>query len=188
MASSTALRACAGWGQQVMEDTGADFTNTFRRLALVPLPAIGEPSSTTAPAQRAGEPNGGATPRSNGAVDHGQHPSTDSGAGSSGARGGAGAQENGAPQGAGEGPGSGSGPGSGAPFLEATLAELAGPRELAASAAPRMPAHNLRILAQVAAHDPLLLMAIGTTKEVRCPEIFLHFQINGRTSAGLVTF
>ena len=149
-----------------MEDTGADFTNTFRRLALVPLPADSEPSSTAAPEQRAEAPNGAAAPRSNGALGHGQHPSTGSGAGSSGA----GAQENGAPAGSNEGLGSGSGSGSGAAFLEATLAELAAPRELAAAAAPRMPAHNLRILAQVAAHDPLLLMAIGTTKEVRCTE------------------
>lgn len=54
-------------------------------------------------------------------------------------------------------------------FLEATLAGLAAPAELAAAAAPRIPAHNLRILAQVAARDPMLLMAIGTTKEARGP-------------------
>ncbi len=54
-------------------------------------------------------------------------------------------------------------------FLEATLAALAAPQELAAAAAPRMPAHTLRILAQVASHDPLLLMALGTTKEARAP-------------------
>ncbi len=51
--------------------------------------------------------------------------------------------------------------------MEATLAALAAPQELAAAAAPRMPAHTLRILAQVASHDPLLLMALGTTKEAR---------------------
>lgn len=144
------------------QDTGADFTNTFRRLALVPLPAGGEHSGSAAPEDHAAEPDSVAAPRSNGLLGNGQHLSTDSGAGSSGA----GAPENGAPLGAAKGPGSGSGPGSGVAFLEATLAELAAPRELAAAAAPRMPAHNLRILAQVAAHDPLLLMAIGTTKEV----------------------
>jgi hypothetical protein len=63
--------------------------------------------------------------------------------------------------------GHGSGADGASAFLEATLAALAAPQELAAAAAPRMPAHTLRILAQVASHDPLLLMALGTTKEAR---------------------
>ncbi|KAK9842567.1 hypothetical protein WJX81_006471 [Elliptochloris bilobata] len=139
---------------QVMQDTGADFTNTFRRLAMVPLPAAGTQPSSSPAEQPGAAPASAGTPPENGAAGGSERLASGSFASSSGGGGGGGAEAIGDSVSAGEGD-----------FLEATLAELAAPGELAAAAAPRMPAHNLRILAQVAAHDPLLLMAIGTTKE-----------------------
>jgi hypothetical protein len=52
-----------------MQDTGADFTSTFRRLADVPLPPAEAASSRPAPPSAAH--NGAAAPLANGAASNG---------------------------------------------------------------------------------------------------------------------
>lgn len=51
-------------------------------------------------------------------------------------------------------------------LLERLLGSLAGPAELAAAAAPRLPPQTLRVLAQFA-HNDLLLASMGISREVR---------------------
>ncbi len=94
---SRAVRALTGLGlgPQVMQDTGADFTSTFRRLADVPLPPAEAAASRPAPAPAAH--GGAAAPLANGAASNG-----DSSNGRS-SNGGAGVEEAG-PAGAGAAP------------------------------------------------------------------------------------
>jgi hypothetical protein len=112
-----------------MAATGADWTNTFRRLAMVPLPP---------PDAGAGNGGGGTS-------------AADAPAGADGSGGGSGAEKaSGSSAGAaaaGNGAGGG-GAAAGYPdggFLAATLAELASVEEMARGAAPRIPEANLQV-------------------------------------------
>ncbi len=138
----------------VMRDTGADFTNTFRRLALVPMPPPA--TTTTSTAGGDAEPSGNAATNGTSA----QPTSTTNGAAaaSTGDAAAAGVISDGSDASI-----------SGDPyeeFLAAQLPDLADPATLARATRSKMPLANLQMLMTLASRDPGLLHALGASPGV----------------------
>lgn len=160
---------------RLMADTGADFTNTFRRLATVPMPATTTSTghATQDPMHDQAVGNGatvsdrmdatGSNPEAAAATDGAATAPSSSQQTHHNAATALTAElsEQHDQQGYRE-------------FLEQQLSELAEPATLAAASAPRMPADNLQMLMMIAGRDPAMLHALGASASLLGKEMQRH--------------
>uniref|UniRef100_A0A383WE17 Selenoprotein O n=1 Tax=Tetradesmus obliquus TaxID=3088 RepID=A0A383WE17_TETOB len=133
----------------LMHRTGADFTNTFRLLAEMPMPASSSSSTQAAASSGIDNNKDAAGEAAAAAADGADAPAGDAAA---------------AAAAAGAAAGSGDDNDDFGGLLPLLLGQLAGPAEMAAGAKPAMPLENVQMLMMLAARDPAVLHALGVTQ------------------------